>query len=124
MAQNWDLNPSNGDYLQSGGAPVETDSLRIPAYIRLKTRRLGWMYAPDDKYGSNFWQVKKRQTDRDTTAIENEAARAVQPIANDGRAQRIVVDFDAVSRHGVGVRLKITAANGLDDQLNLEGLGV
>lgn len=122
--QNWDLNESTGDYLMSGGSPVQTDSLRVPAYMRLKIRRNGWMYAPDAKYGSDFWTMKKRQTNRDTSTIENAAARALQPIVNDGRASRIDVDNDALSRNGVGVKCKIYTTNGRQENLNLQGIGV
>jgi phage gp46-like protein len=122
--QNWDLNEKTGDYLMEGGAPKQTDSLRIPAYMRLKVRRRGWLYAPDVKYGSDFWTVKKRQTSRDTTAIENTAARALQPIVDDGRASFVLVDNDGIARSGVGVKCKIVAASGREDQLNLQGLGV
>lgn len=122
--QNWDLNEKTGDYLMSGGSPVQTDSLRIPAYMRLKIRKGGWLYAPDTKYGSDFWLVQKRQTSRDTSSIENAAARALQPIVNDGRASRIDVDNDAVSRNGVGLKCNLYTASGHQEQLNLQGIGV
>lgn len=122
--QSWDLDEKTGDYKMSGGAPVETDSLRVPAYLRLKIRRQGWMYAPDTAYGSDFWQIKKRQSTRDSTSIENAAARALQPIANDGRASSFTIDTDAVARNGVGLKIKIVEASGELDQLNLQSLGV
>lgn len=123
MAQNWDRNEKTGDYLMRGGSPIETDSLRIPAYNRLKVRRLGWLYAPDEQYGSDFFRLQKRQTNRDTSAVENIAGRGLQPILDDGRAQRIDVDFDAVARHGVGIKVKLVSASGKTEELNLNPLG-
>lgn len=34
MGQNWEIDPVTKDYVMKGGAPVNTDSLTIPAYIR------------------------------------------------------------------------------------------
>lgn len=124
MAQNWDFDPATGDYVMKGGTPVETDSLRVPAYIRLKTKRSQWMYAPDKKYGSDFYTLVKRQTNRDTTIIENTAARALQPIADDGRAARVDIENDVVARHGVGIKVRLIGAGGERENLNLTGLGV
>lgn len=123
MAQNWDIDEKTGDYLQVGGAPVETDSLRVPAYIRLKTKRTQWLYAPNENYGSDFYRLQKRQTNRDTSVVENIAARGLQPLLDDGRAQRIDIDFDAVTRNAVGIKTKIVSASGKAEELNLNPLG-
>jgi len=123
MAQNWDINERTGDYVMRGGAPLQTDSLRIPAYNRLKVKRTQWMYAPDVNYGSDFFRLKKRQTNTDTSAVENIAARGLQPLADDQRAQRIDIDFDAVARNGVGLKIKIVSAQGTAEELNLNPLG-
>lgn len=122
--QNWNIDPKSGDYIMKGGAPEQTDSLNIPAYIRLKTPRLGWMYAPDDKYGSDFNTLKKRQTTRDASHIETIAANALQPIADDGRAKAIDINTVVISRSGVGLETKMFKANGKMDKLILPSLGV
>lgn len=108
----------------SGGSPVETDSLKIPAYFRLKVRRRTWLYAPNDRYGSDFHLIKKRPTGKDTGKIENLAANALQPIADDGRAAEMSVETKQTSRHGIGLEVKILEQNGRIDQLNIPGLGV
>lgn len=123
MAQYWDIDEKTGDYLQVNGSPIETDSLRIPAYIRLKVKRTQWLYAPDTDYGSDLYRIQKRQTNRDTSAIENIAGKALQPILNDGRAQRVDIDFQAVARHAVGIKVKIISAAGQIEELNLNPLG-
>lgn len=123
MAQNWDLDEKTGDYVMKGGAPVETDSLRVPAYNRLKIKRTQWMYAPSENYGSDFYRLKKRQTNTDTTAVENIAARGLQPILDDARAQRIDIDFDSVARNGVGLKIKIVSSQGKSEELKLNPLG-
>ncbi len=123
MAQYWDINEKTGDYLQSAGSPIQTNSLRVPAYIRLKVRRTQWMYAPNKEYGSDFYRVQKRQTNRDTSAIENIAAKGLEPLTADGRAQRIDIDFEAVARHAVGIKVKIISADGQIAELTLNPLG-
>ncbi len=124
MGQNWDRDEKTGDYLMKDGAPVQTDSLRIPAYHRLKISRTRWMYAPDSRYGSDFFKMKKRQTNGDTSAVENTAARSLQPLLDDQRAQRIDIEFDAVSRHGVGVKIRIISAEGQAEDFTINSLGV
>jgi phage gp46-like protein len=119
MAKSWDLDPKTGDYIMQGGSPVETDSLRIPAYIRLKVRRAEWLYAPDDDYGSDFHLIKKRKSTDDASNLEAIGARALQPIADDGRASLITVDTIAVSRHNVGLRTEIEDAGGEVETLDL-----
>ena len=122
--QNWKIDPKTGDYIMQGGAPAETDSLEIPAYIRLKVGRGQWLYAPDDKYGSDFYALQKRQTVRDASQLETIAANALQPIADDGRASQIDINARVLTRNGVGLEAEIVKANGQLDRLTLPSLGV
>jgi len=55
-----------------------------PGYIRMRTGRGTWMYAPDAKYGLRQVGPDQRFTNGNTGPIENAAANAVQPIADDG----------------------------------------
>jgi len=122
--QNWKINPATGDYVIESGKPVETNELTIPAYIRLKVKRKGWMYAPDDNYGSDLHTLTRKQTNRTPSAIENLAARALAPIVNEQRAKSITVDFAASARHGVGLETKIINSRGQIEQLNLKAIEV
>jgi len=124
MAQNWNLNPATGDYVMSGGSPEETDSLKIPAYIRMKVTVNQWLYAPDSSYGSRFSQIKKRPTGRDASRIENAAAVALQPILDDGRALSITVETTSSNRTSVGLKTAIERQRGVFDQLEIPSLGV
>jgi phage gp46-like protein len=91
MAQQWDRDPATGDYiLASDGTPQQTDSLEVPAYHRLKTHRTQWMYAPDPDYGSDFYQVQKRNSAVNGGLLENIADKALQPMIDDGRAASVV----------------------------------
>lgn len=122
--QNWKINPATRDYVVENGKPVETNSLTIPAYIRLKIKRKGWMYAPDDNYGSDLHTLTRKQTNRTPSSIENIAARALAPIVNEKRAQSITVDFVESTRHGVGLKTEIINASGQVEQLNLNAIEV
>ncbi len=87
MAQQWDRDPTTGDYvLTSDGTPQQTDSLVVPAYHRLKTHRTRWMYAPDPDYGSDFYLVQKRNSSVNGGLLESIAEKALQPMIDDGRA--------------------------------------
>lgn len=122
--QSWNIDPKTGDYVMSGGAPVETDSLQVPAYFRLKIKRKTWMYAPDDKFGSDFYLVKKRPATNAGQKLENIAIAALQPIADDGRAKRITVQTDELSRQGAALTASIIDASGEEQVATFTGLGV
>lgn len=124
MSQNWNIDPKSGDYVISGGAPEQTDSLKIPAYIRLKTRRLQWLYAPDDDFGSDFHNIKRNRSSQDPTLVENTAARALQPIVDDGRSSQIDVETTFSNRHNVAIDTRITDARGEVEEITFEGLGI
>lgn len=119
MAQNWNINPKTGDYVMVGGSPQQTDSLLIPAYIRLKTRRTQWLYAPNTEYGSDFYLVKKRRTNENASTIESIGARALQPMIDDSRASQIDITTTAVARQGLQLETDITDARGKSETLIL-----
>lgn len=119
----WSLDPATGDYLMnSNGTPKETDSLTIPAYIRLKARRTKWLYAPDPDWGSDFYSVQKRHQPKDGSNLEAIALRALKPLIDDGRASTITVTASVQSRYGVGLETEIIDASGSPDQLNLPAI--
>lgn len=124
MAQNWDIDPKKRDYLTASGAPVETDSLRVPAYFRLKIKRTKWLYAPDDKYGSDYYTLNKIPPNNAAQIIENVGAAALQPMANDGRASSINVQADQISRNGVSLTTTIIDASGQAEVVTFPSLGV
>lgn len=119
MAQSWNLDPKTGDYVMSGGAPEQTDSLTIPAYIRMKTKRTQWLYAPNSDYGADFYLVKKRRTNENASSIENIAGRALQPLIDDGRSSNISITTTDVARHGLQLETQITDARGQVETLVL-----
>lgn len=124
MAQNWNINPDIGDYVMVGGAPEQTDSLKIASYVRLKVRRQEWLYASDDDFGSDFHLLKKNRSTSDASTVESVAARALQPIADDGRASEIEVTATVATRHNVGMEVKVTDARGETEQIQFDSLGV
>lgn len=124
MAQNWEINPATGDYVMSGGSPVQTDSLKVPAYFRVKTRRGKWLYAPDNKFGSDFYAVQKRPSDNANKRFENIAVSALQPMVDDGRALEIDVKVVENQRSGTGLQVTILDASGEVAVETLPGLGL
>lgn len=121
--QNPEIDPVTGDYVLQGGSPKQTDSLRIPAYIRLKTQRQKWLYAPDNNYGSDLYLIRRRKTNQDTGFIEATAARAIQPMVDDGRAAAIQVTAETSYRTALGLTTDIVDAQGDIERLNIPGLG-
>lgn len=124
MSQTWNIDPVTGDYIMDGGAPVETDSLQVPAYFRLKIKRKQWLYAPDDKYGSDFYVVKKRPSTNAAQRLENIAIAALKPLTDDGRANRIDVTADIITRNGAALTTTIVDASGQEETVTFPGLGV
>lgn len=122
--QGWNINPTTGDYALEDGAPVETNSLQLPAYYRLKIKRGKWLYAPDNDYGCDFYTVVKRPLDNANTLLENIGAAALQPLITDGRASRIEMTVDAQNRYGVGLQCKIVDASGQVETQTFKGLGL
>ena len=106
-----------------GGAPEQTDSLLVPAYIRMRAKRTKWMYAPDKNWGSDLYTVTKNRSLNDATFLENIAARALKPLIDDDRAESITVSTEVVARHGVGMKTKIIDARGEGEQITLIPIG-
>lgn len=132
--QTWDLNPVTGDYINVGGRPQETNHLTVPAYVRLKAPRQGlkkkdgepsgWMYAPDAKWGSTFFdKAGTRVSSRGITEMEQIAAVALQPLLDDGRAMRITEQVLVTSRGAFGFQASIEEVND-QSQVIIPSLGI
>lgn len=118
----WKINPTTGDYLIVNGAPVPSDDLIYPAYYRIRIPRLQWMYAPDNKYGSDLNTIQKNTGNAAIAMINN----ALQPMVDDGRALGVDTEFNATqpsSRNEIAVEVSITDALGVDTTLSLPSLG-
>lgn len=122
--ESWSINPVTGDYDQKNGAPVVTEKLTIPAYIRLRAKRTTWMYAPDNKWGSNFYLQKKRKTSQDPSFFENLAADALQPIVDDGRASSVTVTTTVSTRGGMGMETEVVDATGKVEKIVIDPIVV
>lgn len=120
----WVIDPSSGDYVMTNGQPTDSADLSFPAYYRLKIKRQKWMYAPDSNYGSDFYKLQRNLTTKPQLALEKIAARALQPIVDDGRATSIGVDVTQVARSGVAITCAISSGQTVISTLNLNGLGV
>lgn len=120
----WIISPDTGDYVMNNGAPTDTDDLKFPAYYRMKIKRQKWLYAPDSKYGSDFYKLQKNFTTKPQTALEKIAARALQPIVDDGRATNINIEVTGVSRSGVTIEADIGSGQATVSTLTLKGLGI
>lgn len=107
-----------------GGAPVETDSLQVPAYIRLKAKRKQWMYAPDENWGSDYYTVKKRPSTNAAQRLENIGIAALTPLTDDGRALSVEVTADAIDRSSAALTTTIVDASGQAETVTFPGLGV
>lgn len=120
----WEINPHTGDYVMTNGAPIDSASLRYPAYYRLKIPRTRWMYAPDDKYGSDLYTLQKRFSSNDVTPATAIAKRALQPIVDDGRAKSVTVEFlDPAGRNDIQMAATLVDKQGKPHTLNLPPVG-
>lgn len=121
--QNWQIDPKTGDYVLEGGAPVQTNSLTIPAYFRTKIKRQRWLYAPDSDYGSDYFTVSKRPSENGNQRLENIGAKALQPMVDDGRALQVEVTVVENRRDAAGLQVTIVDAAGEVEQETFPGLG-
>ena len=121
----WRIDPKTGDYLQVNGAPVDDPSLIYPAFYRLKIKRTQWLYAPDTKYGSYLYTIKKRFNPNDVNPVANIARVALQPIIDDGRASDASVTYlSPLGLNDIQLSAVITDAQGQPQTLNLPSIGV
>jgi phage gp46-like protein len=118
------VDPETKDYVVSAGRPVETRSLTARARIRLTARRGRWQYAPDDRWGSEFHLIKRRNTTQNPSALENTGTRALQALIDDGTAAEVTVTTQVATRTGVGVKVNIVDAQGEPQILDLPRIGV
>ena len=117
MAQNWNFNPVTHDYvLGSNGGPEQTDSLLVPAYIRLRTGRGTWLYAQSDQFGSNFYKQKKHVSSQNASLYESLGESALQPMLDDGRAKRITLNATVATRNGIGLETAIVDGRGKEEK--------
>lgn len=122
--KNWHLDPNTGDYVMENGSPKQTESLQVPAYVRLKVRRNQWLYAPDNDYGSDYYLLKRKQGNLDASTVEAVGARALQPLISDGRANQITVDTLDTARGGIQMKTQIIDAAGEPEEIIFSRLGV
>lgn len=107
------IDPVKKDYVvDTNGNLVNDPSLKTPAYIRLRTPRLGWLFAPDKKFGSDFYLIRKNVTTSDAFRLVNTAEKALEPFIDQKRASQIDVTVAERSRHGAALQIKITDIKG------------
>ena len=119
----WDRDPATGDYVVENGAPVNTDSLRVPAYIRLRAHREGWLYAPSRDFGSAIADVKKLSSTVKDTLLENLHEQALAPLIADGRASTITAETIERARGGRAVRVTIVDRQNKPEDFDFAPIG-
>lgn len=126
MSQSWQINPATGDYEMENGAPIPSESLKYPAYYRMKVSRNQWLYAPDPNYGSDFYLAKKRSGLGSNQGLVSIGEKALQPLIDDGRAAsvEVAVASDIETARGNGAfRVTIEDIQGNSQELNLPPIG-
>lgn len=118
-----EINPETGDYVVVDGKPVIDESLKQPAYIRMKAKRNTWMYAPDDKWGSDFHLIKKSRTTQAATREINTAEKSLDPLIDDGRAADVLVEVSSRVRGQTQLKTTITEEVGEAEQTILIPIG-
>ena len=104
-----ELDPRSGDYTGN-----TIDTLKNAVYIRLATPLGSWW--ADTSVGS-LLHLLQREKDLERVALlaEQYAAEALQPIIDDGRAERISVSAEQPHKGRLNVRIRVeTAAGGFD----------
>ena len=125
LSEQIDRDPKTGDYVVTDGSPVRTVSPTVPAFIRTKTPRDGWLYAPNRSYGSNVGKITRFTGKRNgaATAVENAVAQSVAPMVDLGEIQDFNVTTTDANRQGVQVRIALLDINGQEQELILRPVG-
>jgi phage gp46-like protein len=118
----WLIDPRTGDYDIANGDPQRDETLRFPAYVRLRLASGSWLYAPDASYGSVFGTVKKRTTNS-ITLLSQIAEAALAPLIDDGRAVTVAVDPVSSGRNSEEMAITITERDGELTQFQLNPVG-
>lgn len=121
--QSFKIDPTTKDYEVENGRPVIDRGLQTPAYFRLKVPRTKWLYAPDNRYGSDFWTQQVRNDTGRGTVLEGIGKRALLPILEDGRASEITVAVELVSRNAIQMTATLTDAQGEPEEIKLNPIG-
>lgn len=127
MSQNisWAIDPTKGDYtLDKFGNPTQDNTLLTPSYIRLKAERTKWLYAPDTRWGSDFYLIKKNHSGSDVNTLESIGQRALQPCVDDGRASAVAVENDGQSLYAAALQITITDVIGQPVSIPLDSIGI
>lgn len=124
MANSWAIDPSTRDYRISGGSPVQDATLVTPAYVRLKTRRTQWLYAPNPQYGSDYFRMHRRLPLKEVARLPDLASKALQPLIDDGRAASVTADVAQTVRGAATVNVKIIDAQGAPQEFKFNPIGV
>ncbi len=117
------MDPVTKDYVIDKGAPVQDMGLLTPSYIRLTAPRDGWLYAPDEDWGSDFHTIKKSLSTSDASNLVNIGERALAPIVDDGRALETTVEITGRNRHNASLKLTIVDALGENEETFLVPVG-
>lgn len=104
------IDPGTGDYVIENGNTVKDYSTQFPAYVRLKTQRKRWLYAPDNNYGSDFYKVSRLGKDT-PRLLETITTKALQPLIDDKRAREIGAICSVVNRNQTSIEIQIIEAN-------------
>ena len=94
------------------GRPVIDKGLKTPAFVRLRTPRTRWMYAPNDRYGSDYYTVRKNLTTSDGSNLVNIGEQALAPLVEDQRAAQVDGSVVERTRHGALVKFALVDATG------------
>ena len=117
------INPETKDYEIVDGKPVVDKSIKQPAYIRLVAKRNTWLYAPDDKWGSDFHLLKKTKTTEAATREINTAEKALEPLLDDNRASDITIEVTGRLRGATQLSTKIVEQLGEQEESLLIPVG-
>ena len=115
--ESWQIDPETRDYEQEDGAPVIDLTLKMPIYFRTRAQRTRWLYAPNTRYGSDFWQIRTKQNANSPALMQGVQERCLQPILEDGRALEITVTPSAMARQGIALDVKAVDSSGKEQEL-------
>lgn len=125
MSESWFIDPSLRDYtLDERGRPVIDETLNTPAYIRLTAPRGNWLYAPNKKYGSDFFNTRIKRTLNNFATGAAIARRALQPLIDNKDAISIAIVSTKNTRYALEFSATIVDNVGNENNIVLNPVGI
>jgi len=91
MARSIWINSLTGDYETESGSLLNANTLLTEGYVRLAAPKGGWMYAPDNTFGSDLYKFFGKRSKNSNQALLQTQEVALRPLLTSQRVKTYTV---------------------------------